>query len=200
MRAASIIMAPSRVAVDANNPISHGFHSLSGSWYVCQRSYGHRHMPILCSQAVLRINVAASVTAFRRTLPTTMGTLGRRSVTPQPHVRQGFFGYRSTSIRRHGAPSPAPSDLFGTGGLGHDGASMGPEGNMSRCMLHPFGGLSVRADTAGGGGSANCSCHSLTVMPGSRAASLILSNSLLQSWQIPGSRSIDRRQKNPERS
>ena len=84
MRAASIIMAPSRVAVDANNAISHGFHSLSGSWYACQRSYGHRHMPILCSQAVLRIIVAASMVAFR------MAT----SVTLQPHVRQGLRGYR----------------------------------------------------------------------------------------------------------
>ena len=159
-------------------------------------------MPILCSHGVLRIIFAASLMAFRMSLPATIGILERRSVTPEPQTFHSFFGYRLTSIRRHGAPSPAPSDLFGTAGLGHDSSSTGPEGNKKRNWRHDFAGLSVGADTTGGGtlGIAKCSCHSFTVMPGSRAASLTLSNSLLQSWQIPEIWSIDRRQKNPERS
>jgi len=96
-------------------------------------SYGHLHMPTLCSHAIMRIIRLASPKACRKSLPATIKLCGRRSTTPLPHNGHGLF-CSFIATPRHGAPSLTwwyPFDMRGR---------TYAEGLSGMSLIHPFAG------------------------------------------------------------
>ena len=106
-------------------------------------SYGHLHMPTLCSHAVMRIIRLASFMACRKSLPATMARCGRRSTTPLPHIGHGSLAFSDIATLRHRAPSRAWSNPVDMGGRAY------VAGSATISLIDPFA-------TAGGGGFVGC--------------------------------------------
>ena len=113
-------------------------------------SYGHLHMPTLCSHTIMRTIRLACCMACRMSLPATIGLCGRRSTIPLPHNGHGLF-CSFIATPRHGAPSLTWWYPFDMGGRTY---VVGYSVTMS--LIHPFAGLGV--DTAGQGGYGGFRC------------------------------------------
>ena len=93
MRLASKKNDPSRVDVLPSKHINHGCHSDSSLWYIMNLSYGHLHMPILCSHATILILRLASSMACRKSL-----------LQPSGHGHR-ILTFSFTATGRYRAPS-----------------------------------------------------------------------------------------------
>ena len=116
-------------------------------------SYGHLHMPTLCSHAVMRIIRLASSTACRKSLPATMARCGRRSRTPLPHVGHGSLVFSFIATLRHRAPSRTWWNPVDMGGRAYVVGSA-----TTTSLMDPLA-------TAGGGGFAGCPCLLAALIP-----------------------------------